>query len=82
MAGHRPGSSGQRRELGEMVEHLPNAGSLTFASIFFGTVRILPTQKDAASNLGRFTAHPIAEEAKPHKITITTVDADRDEITT
>jgi hypothetical protein len=30
--------------------------SLTFGSIFFGTVRILPTQKDAARNLGRFNA--------------------------
>ncbi|MGP4058974.1 IS1634 family transposase, partial [Mycobacterium sp. 4D054] len=29
--------------------------SLTFGSIFFGMVCILPTQKDAASNLGRFT---------------------------
>lgn len=29
--------------------------SLTFGSIFFGMVRILPTHKDAASNLGRFT---------------------------
>jgi hypothetical protein len=29
--------------------------SLTFASIFFGTDRILPTQKDAAKNLRRFT---------------------------
>ncbi|WP_206780570.1 hypothetical protein, partial [Nocardioides sp. XL1] len=29
--------------------------SLTAGSIFFGMVRILPTQKDAASNLGRFT---------------------------
>ncbi|WP_206780577.1 hypothetical protein, partial [Nocardioides sp. XL1] len=28
--------------------------SLTAGSIFFGMVRILPTQKDAASNLGRF----------------------------
>lgn len=29
--------------------------SLTFGSIFFGMVGILPTHKDAASNLGRFT---------------------------
>ncbi|MGQ0463914.1 MAG: hypothetical protein ACT4QG_01215 [Sporichthyaceae bacterium] len=28
--------------------------SFSFASIFFDTVRILPTQKDAARNLGRF----------------------------
>src|SRR5690606_17812090 len=28
--------------------------SLTLASIFLGMVRILPTQKDAASNPGRF----------------------------
>ena len=28
--------------------------SLTFRSIFFGMLRILPTQKDAARNLGRF----------------------------
>jgi hypothetical protein len=27
---------------------------LTFGSIFFGTMDILPTQKDAAWNLGRF----------------------------
>jgi hypothetical protein len=27
---------------------------LTFGSIFFGTMDILPTQKDAAQNLGRF----------------------------
>ena len=29
--------------------------SLTFGSIFFGMVRIVPTHKDAASNLGHFT---------------------------
>ena len=36
---------------------------MTFSSIFFGTIYILSTQKDAASNLGRFIeafilAHP------------------------
>ncbi|WP_206780578.1 hypothetical protein, partial [Nocardioides sp. XL1] len=38
--------------------------SLTAGSIFFGMVRILPTQKDAASNLGRFSVLDIYSRAR------------------
>lgn len=52
------GRCGQRRVLRQVPSTCRTHRSLTFGSIFFGMVRILPTHKDAASNLGRFTRRP------------------------
>jgi len=55
LAGQGRRRSRQRRKLGSVLPHQPHRPITKGKSIFFGMTNILPTQKDAAPNLRRFT---------------------------
>ena len=64
---HRFAGSGHRGVLGQLVQRQTGAALLDLRIDLLRPIRILPTQKDAASNLGRFKLHLVMDNYAAHK---------------